>query len=78
MTQSKLESFIEVTINTFIGFVVAIISQLIIFPFFDIHIHFSENLWIGLWFTLISIIRSYIVRRWFNSKKFFHLSNKNA
>jgi hypothetical protein len=71
MTQTKIESFIEVSFNTFIGFIVAIASQLIIFPYFGIYIHFSENLWIGVWFTLISIIRSYIVRRWFNTKKFF-------
>jgi len=41
-------------------------SQLIIF--FDIEASFSNNLLIGFWFTLISVIRNYAVRRWFNKK----------
>ncbi len=32
MNQSRLESAIEVPINTFIGFIVAVFSQIAIFP----------------------------------------------
>ena len=66
--QTKLESFIESLTNVAIGYLVALISQLIIFPFFDIEVSFSDNLLIGFWFTLISVIRSYGVRRWFNKR----------
>lgn len=54
--------------NILIGYVVAILSQLAIFPLFDIDIPMSSNLWIGAWFTVISLVRSYVVRRWFNAK----------
>ena len=59
---------VEVVTNTAIGYGVALVSQLAIFPLFDIHIPFSSNVWIGVWFTGISIVRSYVVRRWFNRK----------
>jgi membrane protein implicated in regulation of membrane protease activity len=64
--QSKLHSFLESALNIVIGYVVAILSQLIIFPMFGIHIPFHENLLMGLFFTVISLIRSYVIRRWFN------------
>jgi len=66
MTQSKRASFIESIINVLIGYFVALASQLLIFPLFDINIPLSDNLLIGLWFTVISIVRSYVIRRWFN------------
>lgn len=66
--QSKLESFIESCVNILIGYSVAVISQLVIFPFFNINIPLSDNLLIGMWFTLISLIRSYVIRRCYNLK----------
>lgn len=68
MNQSRLESAIEVSINTFIGFVVAVFSQIAIFPFFGIIVPISTNIWIGIWFTFVSVIRSYIIRRYFNNR----------
>jgi hypothetical protein len=67
MQQTKLESLIESIFNILIGYWVAIFSQLIIFPLFDINIPFSTNLTIGAWFTLVSLLRSYLIRRWFNA-----------
>lgn len=69
MRQAKIHSFIESISNIVIGYTVALISQLLVFPMFDIHIPFSSNLKIGAWFTLISIIRSYAIRRWFTKRK---------
>ena len=68
MEQTKLGSLIEACINTAIGFGVALASQIIIFPLFGIHVPISTNLGIGAWFTLISVVRSYIIRRWFNAR----------
>ena len=68
MTQTRLGSLIESAINIVIGYGVALISQLIIFPKFDIHISLETNLWIGAWFTAVSLARSYIIRRWFNAR----------
>ena len=66
--QTKKHSFIESLTNVFIGYLVALLSQLIIFPVFGIYVPLSDNILIGLWFTLISICRSYIIRRYYNGK----------
>ena len=64
--QSRTHSFLESCINILIGYFVALISQLAIFPIFDINIPLSDNLLIGFYFTVISLVRSYLVRRVFN------------
>ena len=66
MTQSRLGSLLESIANIAVGYGVAVASQLLIFPLFGIHIPLSDNLMIGVWFTLISLARSYVIRRWFN------------
>jgi hypothetical protein len=66
--QTRLESLIESLFNVAIGYTVALASQLVIFPLFDVHLSLSSNLAIGAWFTLVSVIRSYVVRRWFNAR----------
>ena len=68
MTQSRLESLIESLMNIMIGYGVALASQLVIFPLFDIHVSLETNIWIGAWFTAISLVRSYVIRRWFNAR----------
>lgn len=68
MQQTRLGSLIESGINIAIGYVVALASQLLIFPMFDIYIPLSDNMMIGAWFTVISLARSYVIRRWFNAK----------
>lgn len=68
MQQTRLGSLIESLMNIAIGYGVALISQIVIFPMFDIHIPLSSNLLIGAWFTLISLARSYVIRRWFNAR----------
>ena len=66
--QTRLGSLIESLINVAIGLVVAIISQRLIFPIYGIMVPLSTNLWIAAWFTVVSIIRSYVIRRWFNAR----------
>lgn len=64
--QSKIHSLIESITNIAIGYVIAIASQIAIFPLFDIHVPISSNLKIGGCFTIVSIVRTYAVRRYFN------------
>lgn len=71
MSQSKKMSMLETACNVAIGYVVALASQLVIFPCFDIHMALTDNLLIGLWFTLVSIVRGYCVRRFFNKFDIF-------
>ena len=68
MSQSKKHSMMESIVNILIGYSVAVISQLLVFPIYDIEVTFSDNLLIGLYFTIISLIRSYLVRRYFNAR----------
>lgn len=68
MSQTKLESFIETCINTAIGFLVALASQLVVFPMVGIDVPISTNLEVGAWFTVISVARGYVIRRWFNAR----------
>jgi hypothetical protein len=67
--QSRRMSMIEVATNIVIGLVVSFISQIAVFKLYDIHISVTQNVEITIWFTVISIIRSYLIRRWFNSMK---------
>jgi uncharacterized protein (DUF2062 family) len=59
---------IESVTNVAIGYGVAVASQLAVFPLFGIHVSLADNLAIGAWFTVISIARSYLVRRWFTRR----------
>ena len=67
--QSKKFSLIESMVNVIIGYLVALASQLLVLPMFNINVSLQTNIKIGLWFTVISIIRSYILRRIFNKIK---------
>lgn len=66
--QTKTFSLIESFSNVIIGYFVALGSQLLVFPLFNIHVSLRENFLIGFYFTVISIIRSYTVRRLFNRR----------
>ena len=66
--QSKKNSLIESITNVVVGYCVALMSQIIIFPVFGIHATIKDNLMIGLFFTVVSIARSYVLRRIFNKK----------
>lgn len=68
MEQTRLQSLVESVTSTAVGYLVALASQLAIFPAFGIRVEFSTNLWIGFWFTLVSLVRGYIIRRWFNQR----------
>ena len=65
--QSKTASFVEAVVNMLLGFSINYCANLLILPlFFHREISLSENFYLGLLYTVISIVRSYCVRRWFN------------
>jgi len=66
--QTKKQSFLESLTNVAIGYLISLLSLFIIFPILGIESSTSKNLIITLYFTLISIARSYILRRYFNKK----------
>lgn len=64
--QSKLGSAVEAIANVVVGIIVSLISQLVIFGAYGIHISLVENMQMVGYFTLISLVRSYLLRRLFN------------
>lgn len=67
MSQSRKHSAIEAVANVAIGYAVAVAAQIVIFPLFGIHASTEEHLAIGGLFTIVSLVRSYALRRLFNS-----------
>lgn len=68
MTQTRLGSFIEACINVAIGFAINFVANLVILPLIGFNISVGQNLFIGVLYTVISVLRSYAVRRWFNER----------
>ena len=66
MSQSRRMSLVESVSNVGIGFGVALAAQMAIFPLYGMQVDLGTNVQIGVWFTGISIARSYCVRRGFN------------
>ena len=66
--QSRLGSFIEAWINVAIGFTINFMANMLILPLIGFHITASQNLFIGVLYTVISVARSYAIRRWFNAR----------
>jgi hypothetical protein len=64
--QSRRNSALEAVANVLIGYAVAIAAQMAIFPLFGICVPPSEHLAIGGLFTVVSLVRSYVLRRVFN------------
>ncbi len=68
MNQTRLGSLIETMVNIIIGFSINWTANMLIFPLFGFHISPGANFVLGLIYTVISVIRSYCVRRWFNAR----------
>jgi hypothetical protein len=64
--QSKRDSLLESSVNILIGYAVAIAAQKAIFPLFGIHVAIQDNCEIAALFTIVSLVRSYCLRRAFN------------
>lgn len=68
--QTKLGSFAEAWANIAVGFSVNFAANLIVLPWFGLPIKPGQAFNIGIVFTVISLVRSYVLRRWFNGLKF--------
>ena len=67
--QSKMESMIESLTSTSIGVIIGVLLNLTVLPIFGYDVTVTNSLLISIIFTVASIIRSYAVRRIFNSKE---------
>ena len=71
MAQTRLGSIAEAWANIAVGFVINFTANWLILPAFGFHtLTLKTNFEIGLLYTLISLVRSYVLRRWFNNLKF--------
>ena len=64
--QSRTASLVESITNIIAGIGVAFISQEIIFAWYNIHLSTAANAQIVAWFTAISLVRQFCLRRLFN------------
>jgi hypothetical protein len=65
MAQSRLMSAVEAWANVAIGYGVAVGAQIVIFPWFGLHVPLGDNFLMGGLFTVVSLARSYALRRFF-------------
>lgn len=80
--QSRTMSLIESVVNVIIGYGVAMATQIVAFPWFGLHPTMQENLSIALIFTIVSLTRSYFLRRLFANPPIYltrvNYNNKNS
>lgn len=67
MNQSRWMSFAEAVVNVVVGYGVAVVTQMLVFPLFGMRASVSDNLVIGVIFTMVSLVRSFTLRRVFES-----------
>lgn len=67
MQQSRLMSLVESVTNVVVGYVLAIATQVVVFPWFGIETGLAEHMTIGLAFVGISLARGFLLRRLFEA-----------
>jgi hypothetical protein len=67
MRQSRLMSLVEAIANVAVGYSLAVVTQALLFPMFGFTTTFAQNLGIGAVFTVVSVLRSYALRRLFEA-----------
>ena len=65
--QSRWMSLVEAVTNVVVGYGLAVMTQIIVFPMFGLHASLGENLALGAIFTILSLIRGFLLRRLFNA-----------
>jgi hypothetical protein len=65
MPQSRRLSLLEAVTNVVVGYALAVLTQLIVFPWFGLTASLQDNLAIGAAFVGVSLIRGYALRRVF-------------
>jgi hypothetical protein len=66
--QSRMSSLIEAVGNTAIGFVISLVVSIVVLPHYGVKPDVKTNVEITLIFTVTSVIRSYVLRRYFNAR----------
>lgn len=67
MTQSRTMSLVEAITNVVVGYGIAVVTQIVVFPVFGLYTTLGQNLAMGAAFTIVSLIRSFALRRLFEA-----------
>jgi len=67
MKQTQLMSLVEAATNVIVGYALAIVTQIVVFPWFGIETGLAEHMAIGLAFVGVSLARGYLLRRLFEA-----------
>ena len=70
--QSRLASLIESLTNVAIGMVVSFFGQIVVSHWYNLPLNVTQNMQIVLFFTVLSVARSYCIRRWYNRRVRVH------
>ena len=65
MSQSRAAALLKALANVLAGYGHAVGLQLLLFPAFGLHPTLGQSLKLGLWFTALSVMRGYALRRLF-------------
>ena len=65
MPQSRRLSLLEALTNVVVGYALALLTQLLVFPWFGLTVSLHDNFAIGAAFVGVSLIRGYALRRVF-------------
>ena len=67
MKQSRAMSLVESVANVVVGYGVAVVTQILIFPVLGLHTTLVQNMKMGGIFSFVSIARSFALRRVFEA-----------
>ncbi len=78
MKQSRWMSLVEAVTNVLVGYGGAGATQWLVVPVFGLYATLQETLLIGLIFTAVSLVRSYVLRRAFEALRVRQLSGNSG
>lgn len=64
--QTRMMSLIETLVSIAVGFFLSLALQVYLMHLHGVQFSFAQNVEITMYFTILSIVRSYVLRRVFN------------
>ena len=64
--QSRRASVIEAATSTIVGCIVGMVTNYIVMPYYGMHMGLADNMSLTGIFTVVSFMKSYACRRFFN------------
>jgi hypothetical protein len=78
MKQTHCMSLLEAIANVAVGYGIAVATQMLVFPIFGLQATLAQNLKMGAAFTIVSICRSFAIRRVFEAVWVHRAERKTA